>query len=262
MSQRFQHFYLIEIQYLGFRLHGWQYQNGLKTVQGFLELTVNFVLKDKPFKVMGSGRTDAMVSAASSYFELFLEEPIQEDAFFQAMNQNLPTDLKILSWRTVTKEFNIIQDVQSKEYNYFFAFGEKQHPFSAPFMACLPDELDIELMQKGAGLFEGGHDFVHFCHQPKADKNTVREIITSEIIPNEELKANFFPDKSYIFRLIGKGFMRYQIRMMMGVLFMLGQHKITLDQLQQSLTGGDNNIEKYTAPASGLMVKAVTFKNV
>ncbi len=262
MSNRFQYFYLIEIQYLGFRLHGWQYQNGLKTIQGFLELTVNFVLKDKPFKVLGSGRTDAMVSAVSSYFELFLEQAIEEDDFFEEMNYNLPSDLKIISWKAVNNQFNIIQDVDVKEYNYLFAFGEKQHPFSAPFMACLPEELDIELMQKGALLYQGEHDFVHFCHRPKPTKNTIREIVESEIVTNTELQANFFPEKSYIFKLRGRGFMRYQIRRMMGALFLLGKQEISLQQLEQSLEGGVNTIEKYTAPASGLMVKDVRFKNV
>lgn len=259
MSKRFHHFYLIEIQYLGYRMHGWQYQHGLKTVQGFLELTVNFVLEDKPFKIMGSGRTDAMVSANSSYFELFLEESIDEAAFFDQMNKNLPSDLKILSWKVVNKDFNILQDVTSKEYRYYFGFGEKQHPFSAPFMACFQEQLDIPLMQEAAKLYEGDHDFVHYCHQPKPDKDTRRKILQAEIVLNTELKASFFPQQSYFFRVEGKGFMRYQVRMMMGALLLVGRHEITLNDLNESLKGNGILFEKYSAPASGLMVYQVNY---
>lgn len=259
MSKRFNYFYLIEIQYLGYRLHGWQYQHGLKTVQGFLELTVNFVLENKPFKIMGSGRTDAMVSANSSYFELFLEEPIEEQPFFASMNENLPSDVKILSWKAVNKDFNILQDVVSKEYQYYFGFGEKQHPFSAPFMACFPEQLDIPLMQEAAKLYEGEHDFVHYCHKPKPDKDTRREIFKSEIRLNTELTASFFPEKSYVYQVVGKGFMRYQIRMMMGALLLVGKHKLTLHVLEESLKGKTDLFEKYSAPASGLMVHQVNY---
>ncbi len=261
MSQRFQHFYLIELQFLGFRLHGWQYQKNLKTVQGFLELTIKFVLgKEVQFKVMGSGRTDAMVSAMSSYFELFLEEPIDEENFFHDFNANLPADLKVLSWKSVDSKFNILKDVQSKEYNYLFSFGEKQHPFSAPFLTCIHEELDLELMQKGATLFEGTHDFVHYCHQPKATKDTIRNLESCSIISNDQLTANFFPQKSYILKIIGKGFMRYQIRLIMGALFLLGKKEITLDQVKESLNGNIEIFQKASAPASGLMVKSTQFK--
>ncbi|GAA5027877.1 tRNA pseudouridine synthase A [Marivirga lumbricoides] len=260
MSRRFHHFYLVEIQYLGYRLHGWQFQHGLKTVQGFLELTVKFVLgEEQPFKIMGSGRTDAMVSASSSYFELFLENGIDENTFFADLNQNLPSDLKVLSWQAVDENFNILQNVSSKEYRYYFGYGEKQHPFSAPFMACIPENLDIILMQQGAKLYEGTHDFVHFCHKPKPEKDTVREIKISEIFDNKEFTASFFPKNSFVFRVVGKGFMRYQIRMMMGALFLLGKHEITLSDLENSLINKELTFEKHSAPASGLMVYQVNY---
>ncbi len=260
MSQRFQHFYLIELQFLGFRLHGWQYQQGLKTVQGFLELTIKYVLgQEIPFKIMSSGRTDAMVSAMSSYFELFLEQPIDETTFFEEINNNLPTDLKVLSWESVDAKFNILKHVELKEYNYFFAFGEKQHPFSAPFLTCKHDQLNLELMRKGASLFKGKHNFVHYCHQPKASKDTIRNLIECIIIENNELTANFFPQQTYILKIIGKGFMRYQVRMIMGALFLLGKNSITLKQIEESLEGVELVFEKSSAPASGLMVKSTRF---
>jgi tRNA pseudouridine38-40 synthase len=260
MSNRFQHFYLIELQYLGFRLHGWQFQKGLKTVQGFLERTIKFVLGEQTaFKIMGSGRTDAMVSALSSYFELFLENPIDEICFFRDFNANLPADLKLLSWKKVDSKFNILHNVEHKTYNYFFASGEKQHPFSAPFLTCIHEELDVPLMKKGAALFEGVHDFVHYCYRPIATKETMRTLHSCKIVENTELKANFFPEQTYILEIVGKGFMRYQIRLMMGALFLLGRNEINLTQIDESLKGNTEIFKKASAPASALMVKSTQF---
>ena len=73
MNQNY--FYLINIQYLGFRYHGWQKQPNLKTLHLAIDKTLNFVFeRNKKFKTLAVGRTDAMVSANDTAFELFMEE--------------------------------------------------------------------------------------------------------------------------------------------------------------------------------------------
>ena len=53
--------YLIEIQYIGYRFHGWMVQPGLKTVQGMINKTINFVLGGEiKFKTLGTSRTDTL----------------------------------------------------------------------------------------------------------------------------------------------------------------------------------------------------------
>ena len=47
------YFYLIHIQYLGFRFHGWAKQTGLKTLHQMIDKTLPFVLGDKSFKTLG-----------------------------------------------------------------------------------------------------------------------------------------------------------------------------------------------------------------
>jgi len=69
-------YYLIEIQFLGYRFHGWQKQPKLKTVHLMIDRTINYVLENNKFKTLGTGRTDAMVSANQTAFELFTEIPL------------------------------------------------------------------------------------------------------------------------------------------------------------------------------------------
>ncbi|WP_066218401.1 tRNA pseudouridine synthase A [Formosa haliotis] len=258
MKKRY--FYLITIQYLGYRFHGWQKQPKLKTVHLMIDKTMRFIMDGKPFKTLGSGRTDAKVSAEQGAFELFLEEKIEDEtAFLELFNYNLPQDLRALSITEVDKDFNIINTSKIKEYVYVFAFGEKCHPFCAPLMTTVLDPLDIEKMKLGAKLFEGAHNFKTYCYKPSETGVFNREIDTCEIIENTLFTANFFPEKSYILKVRGKGFMRNQIRLMMGALIKLGKNEITLNYIQDSLKPESTEVMDYIAPASGLILHAVEF---
>ena len=255
------YFYVITIQYLGYRFHGWQKQPNLKTLHLMIDRTLNFILEKKKFKTLTSGRTDAMVSAESAAFELFLEEPIDDfDAFMALFNTNLPQDLRALTIREVDNKFNIIQHSKVKEYLYVFAFGDKFHPFCAPILTTILDPLDVELMKKGAKLFEGEHYLKKYCYKPTDNGIYNRTILKCEIVENTIYTASFFPEKSYILRVKGKGFMRNQIRLMMGALIHLGQGKRTLEDIEASLKPDITGEVYYVAPASGLILKAIEFE--
>jgi tRNA pseudouridine38-40 synthase len=254
------YYYLINIQYLGFRFHGWQKQEGLKTVHSMIDRTVKFILKHDDFKTLGTSRTDAMVSANHSAFELFMNTPIDEESFVDDMNLYLPSDIKIMSIEQVDKTFNIINTPRIKEYIYLFSFGQKNHPFTASIMESFTFDLDLELMKEGAKLFQGEHNFRKYCTKPSEKTKFKREILVSEIVENDIFSANFFPEKSYVFKVSSEGFMRNQVRLMMGQLFELGKGNITLDDLKNSIAeDADTSHFKYIASASGLTLYNVKF---
>ena len=254
------YFYLITIQYLGYRFHGWQKQPDVKTLHLMVDRTFNFILEGKRFKSLSSGRTDAMVSAECAAIELFLFEPIEDlSAFLELFNRNLPQDIRALDIKEVDAKFNIIQNSKIKEYLYLFAHGEKCHPFCAPIMTTILDELDIELMKEGAKLFQGENYLKTYCYKPTDNGIYTREIMLCELVENTLYTANYFPEKTYILRVQGKGFMRNQIRLMMGTLIDLGKGKLTLQDIKDSLKP-DNDIKmNYIAPASGLILKNIDF---
>ena len=87
-------------------------------------------------------------------------------------------------------------------------------------------------MKKGALLFKGKHNFKKFCTKPSEKVEFEREILESRIEENTIYQANFFPEKSYVFHISSKGFMRNQIRLMMGQLLRLGKGEISLDDIK------------------------------
>lgn len=259
MAPNKKYFYVIKVQYLGFRYHGWQVQPNVKTVQKMVERTLSFIFEHTNFKVLGASRTDMMVSANESAFELFVFEKLDEEILKKKLNKSLPNDIRILDVEEVDSDFNIIQDSKEKEYIYLFSKGEKIHPFCAPFMLGVLEDLNISLMKEGAKLFEGNHNFQRYAYKPSIETNFKREIISSEIIENNLYSANFFPEKSFLFRVKGNGFLRYQIRLMMGVLFQLGKGEVGLDFIKDTLENPNSNTLKELAPASGLQLYALKF---
>ncbi|WP_417887877.1 tRNA pseudouridine(38-40) synthase TruA [Zunongwangia sp.] len=261
--QRVRFYYVIKVQYLGYRLHGWQKQPNVKTVEGLITKTLRYVMpSNSKYKILGSSRTDAMVSSNGSAFELFVDnEPLENlEAFLLLFNQNLPQDIRVTDIDEVDNKFNIIKHSKIKEYAYLFSFGTKNHPFCAPFMANFQFDLDIELMKKGAQLFNGMHNFKNYCVRVSEKSTFEREILKAEIGDNKLYTANFFPKHSYVFHIHGKGFLRYQVRLMMGALIQLGRGEFNLEQIEESLKEGSNLQMDYIAPASGLILQNMHFE--
>ena len=254
------YFYLIKIQYLGYRFHGWQKQPKVKTLHLMIDRTFNYILEDKYFKTLAAGRTDAMVSANETAFELFLHHKIEDEAeFLNLFNKNLPQDIRALSIEEVSEDFNIINSSKTKEYIYLFTHGEKCHPFCASILTTIFDDLDVELMKQGAKLFEGKHNFKSYCYRVSNEGLYNRTIKLCELKENDLYTANFFPEKTYVLRIVGKGFGRNQIRLMMGALIKLGRGEISLDYIKSSLLPESTEVMDYIAPASGLILNKIEF---
>jgi len=255
---RKRYYYLIELQFLGFRYHGWQKQPDVITVEHMVLRTLFYVLGHKNCKVLAAGRTDAMVSASQTYIELFVDETeIKVSDFLPLLNRNLPPDIRALSVVEVDKEFAIMNAPKEKEYRYYFSCGSKNHPFAAPFITGIIEQLDIESMQQASRLFEGSHDFKNYAYRPTPTTQTQGTILKCVMIENKDFTASFFPKKSYFLQVVGRGFKRHQIRLMMGALFDVGEGKLTIEDIKKTLDSSESIKLERIAPASGLMVHEV-----
>lgn len=252
---KYSHSYLLNLQFLGFRFSGWQKQTNAKTIHDIVDKSLSFVLLENDYKTIGMSRTDAKVSANKYFVQLFVDKKLEEQDFIKLLNKNFPQDFSIIKIESIATTFNVINAAKIKEYHYYFSFGEKAHPFSAPLLTSLPEHLNIDLMKKGAKLFEGTHYFNKYCTKPSAHTILKRSLNSCEIVENTILTANFFPKKTYVLKVSGKGFLRYQIRLIMAALFELGKENIDLQFIKDSLLyTNDKKPLKTIAPASGLQL--------
>lgn len=255
---KYNYSYLITTQYLGFRFHGFQKQTNSMSLHEMIDKTLSFVINDSIFKSIGMGRTDSKVSANEYYFQLFVNSKV-DDSFIESFNTNAPQDIRVLNLQQIDTGFNIIQSKKIKEYHYYFSNSKKNHPFTAPFLVNF-DLLNIDQMKRGARLFEGMNYFHKYCTKPSDNTKLIRNIMECKIEKNMNLTGSFFPKESYVLKVKGEGFLRYQIRLMMAALVDLGQEKINLDWIKDSLSEhNDRSPISRIAPGSGLQLFSIKF---
>ena len=99
-----------------------------------------------------------------------------------------------------------------------------------------------------------------YCYKATDNGIYTRKILTCELVENTIYTANYFPKKTYLLRVRGKGFMRNQIRLMMGTLINLGRGDITLETIKSSLLPESTMKMDFIAPASGLILNSIEFE--
>lgn len=254
-----QFFYLIKIEFLGFRYHGWQKQPEHKSVHEMIDKTFSFIFDHNNFKTLGCSRTDSKVSADDFAFELFTYEKYEIENLLHQLNINLPPDIKAKSIIEIDSKFNVIQDVKTKEYHYFFCSGDTMHPFNAPFVCHFGKNLDVNKMKLAVKLFSGRHNFKRFATKPADTAILEREIISCSIEENTKFTGQFTPKNTYVFKIKASGFLRYQVRLMMGALIEIGRGTWTIDDLKESLSNYNGEPLKFVAPSSGLVLHKVNY---
>ena len=252
-------YYLIRIEFLGFRYHGWQKQTKLKSVQGMVDKTFQFILGHENFKTLGCGRTDAKVSADDFVFELFVNESFLCSDLLERLNKELPSDIRVKTVEDTSADFNIIQHAKIKEYHYYFSFGEKSHPFNAPLIRDFGSSLNIVLMQQAARMFLGTHNFKRYASKPSSNTLFERTILFSEISKNTRFMDVHTPANSYVFKVRSKGFLRYQVRLMVAALLAVGKGDWSLEDVKNSLVNFEGAQINRIAPSSGLILHKVDF---
>ena len=249
--------YRFKIQFLGYRYSGWMVQPKVKTVQGMVDKTFEFLFPGVKFKTFGESRTDAKVSANEFYFYISIDTALDEAIFIDLFNSNLPNDILALNFEKVAEGYNPLGLKNIKHYIYLFSFGQKPHPFAAAILFNEPKVLDLEQMKAGAKLFEGSHNFVKYCSKPSENTQLERTITQCEIITNTFYAASFFPEKSYCLSIKSQGFLRYQVRLIMGQLFELGKGNLTLEDIKDSLIPTDEVPVRNIAASSALILQQV-----
>lgn len=253
---RFSQFYIIRLEFLGFRYSGWQKQENVKTVQGMFDKTVKHILKTGDFRSLAASRTDAKVSADDFVVELLCNADLSTKQLKEELNSNIPQDIRIKSVQKTTADFNVLHAPKTKEYHYHFTFGMKPKPSVSPFYGYLGDELNVEKMIQACRLFEGEHNFRNFSGRPDGRKDFTRKIDLCRIENSERLPETYLKNR---WKLVvkSKGFMKYQIRLMMAALEQIGKENLEESGLIQMLTSPEDKSYEYVAPGSGLVLHSV-----
>lgn len=252
--------YRITVSYKGTQYSGFQVQLSDKTIQGEINSVLKTISKSEDIKSVGSGRTDAGVHALAQVMRVEIPVDVPALGLVRAMNSLLPEDIRVIDAVVTTKEFHPIYSAQSKEYNYVFSTEEVISPFARELMTHFPFNLDIELMKKGCQIFCGEHDFINYQCVGTDIESTMRNILSCELVRFESSGHwGNLAGEYYVLKIVGNGFLKQMVRLIMGALISLGKGKITLEDLSNSLKTPLKNRLGPTAPPQGLYLKEVHY---
>jgi tRNA pseudouridine38-40 synthase len=261
------HYYKTSIQYEGTNYAGFQWQNGIQTVQSEFNKSVSQLISGK-FTTMAASRTDTGVHALGQIVKISSIDPIDCLLFLPEFNRTLPRDIKCTSIEQCDGAFKPTNAI-SKEYRYFFTNLKKSIKNEGKFIANISNELNLDEMLICIRALKGNHDFCNFCSSGSNVKSTVRNIHLlelSEINPraifsNSELfqiPANLL--NCYELRIVANGFLKQMIRHIVSALWMVGSGKLSTDEFLMYLHGPKNIKQLWkVAPPNGLFLYRISY---
>lgn len=195
-------------------------------------------------KIVASGRTDRGVHATGQVCHIdvphYWENGLEKLRI--SLNKSVGPSLVITKIKQVDEAFHARYSAKKRIYRYIIKQGSS-NPFEEMFITFLP-HVDIASIQEKMALFCGTHDFLFFMKNGSDVKSTVRTIF----------RAFVYEHKGYIVLVFeANGFLRSQIRLMVGALLSLESQ-----QIQEQLECIKRHKIK-PAPCNGLYLSKIIY---
>jgi tRNA pseudouridine38-40 synthase len=244
------------IEYDGSRFHGWQIQPGVRTVQEELTKVVSMVLREPIRIIHASGRTDAGVHARGQVVSFKSQNAPDLLRLSHAVSSILKGDLAVRSAEIVPDSFHARGSAKSKQYSYFIHNSPTPPVLLYGRVWHVTRPLPLNLLQEESRAFIGEHDFTSVraadC-QGRSPVKTIHELEIKEVM--EDLIQ---------IRVVGSGFLKQMVRIIVGTLVDIGKGRIPNDGsshsiVEQVLAKKTRLAAGITAPPQGLCLDFVTY---
>jgi tRNA pseudouridine38-40 synthase len=161
------------------------------------------------------------------------------------LNDLLPPSIHVRKIQKVDDDFHARYGATKRTYRYIIT-TTKPTPFEARYVTYLPN-INFNELEEKIKVFEGKHNFKNFCKTGSDVKTTIRNIF----------KTSAYKHKKYIILTFeADGFLRSQIRLMVGAL-----HKLQKEHIQQMLQQEVYHKIK-PAPPQGLYLAKIQYKRI
>ena len=241
---------LLIIEYDGTAYHGFQWQNGLPSIQKELEKAIKKLTGERR-RVISASRTDAGVHAKGQVVGFKTRSELSTRNFVNGLNHYLPRDIAVKAAYRVNDAFRIRRDAVSREYSYSILNSPTRSPIREGRVYRVASPLNTEAMNRAAQTLIGEHDFASFLNGDGSWlESTVRNISRAEVERNGELVT---------FHIAANSFLPHQVRTTVGALIRVGQGKMKLDQFHSIIEARTPGTAGPTAPACGLCLDRVKY---
>jgi tRNA pseudouridine38-40 synthase len=238
--------YFLDISYQGANYHGWQIQENAVTVQGVLEKALTNVLGAK-IDIVGSGRTDTGVHAASQIIHLDSPKEFTKDLIFR-INGYLPKDICIKSARLVKADAHARFDAISRAYVYRITLV--RNPFEVGLAYYFYPPIDIAAMNTAAAMLLEHEDFESFS-----------KVHTDVSNFNCTIHHAYWEQESNMlyFHIKANRFLRGMVRTIVGTLLEVGKGRMSIEEFTNIILAKDRKRAGISVPADALYLSEVIY---
>ena len=244
--------YQVNISYDGTGYHGYQRQTDLRTIQGEIERALKKIGWNGE-SIVSSGRTDTGVHAEEQVATFIMDWPHSDTELQKALNANLPDDIVIRKIQKKTEQnFHPRFDAKSRIYRYQIYVNQERSPLLERYCWRVWPEPDITLMNSGAELLTGTHDF-WWTGRPYERGGRTERIIKEanwDYAKDVALRVNFM--------IHGNSFLYHMVRRLVFVLVQVGLGKVNISAVSDAFEG-NNNLPPGIAPAKGLFLEKIIY---
>ena len=233
--------YMMVISYDGSKFYGFQRQNNVRNVQGYLESVLSSIL-DEMIVVKGAGRTDRGVHANYQVVHFNTDKNISN--LKKELNNSLE-DIKVKKIKKVNNDFHARHSVKNKTYLYKIDLSNSRD--ENYYLKCYY-KLDIEKMISASKMFIGTHNFRNFVAGERLDYNST--ILDVKIYQKKDILYLKFK---------GIGFYRYMVRNLVGALIEIGKCKIDEKVIKDMLNNTDVKKSLPTSSPNGLYLEKINY---
>ena len=241
------------LAYDGTDFAGWQVQPDAPTIQGTLASAIGRITGEKVLP-QGSGRTDAGVHALAQVAALQTESVIPAANFVVALNDVLPSSIRVLAVEEVAPDFHPRKSARAKTYRYRIYREAVCPPFLARYVWHYPYPLDENAMQQAGPVVEGEHEFTSFA---AVDPERGRESVSNV---RSIFSSNWRRESSeLIYEVRGNSFLHHMVRNLVGTFLLVGKGTLKPADVTTILEAKDRSAAGATAPPGGLYLVNVEY---
>ncbi len=243
---------LVRLSFFGRDFYGTQKQKNDETIQSLFEWMLSLCYQQN-VKVYLCSRLDRYVNA-NDYVLTFKapDNRISVDRLKYYFKRMIRKDITIFDVKEVDEAFHPRYDCTYKSYVYTIQNKEYLNPLFNSISFPSKRVLNVSKLEEAISLFEGEHDFRYFS-TPEEDENTELTVSKCELIE----------DSGFLyFRFIGKSFLRYQIRFMVGACLRYEEGKINKDDINKMLNSSPVKWDKLKAEPYALTLEKICYPSL
>jgi tRNA pseudouridine38-40 synthase len=237
------------LEYDGTEFSGWQFQPGLRTVQGSIEDALAPVLGER-VRVKGSGRTDSGCHARGQVANFRTASEVSCERLLRSLSGLLPSDVAVHEVREAAEDFDSRRGARERHYSYRLL--ARPSPLWRRYAWYPGFDPQLDILQAAVRPLRGDHDLRGFAgSDPDRVGDPGRCIVHA---------AEWRPwEGGLALHISANRFLYHMVRNIVGTAVKIARGYMELERIELIMKSADRRNAGPTAPPQGVCLERVIY---